>query len=100
MSKRSDKSGAIFIWKIENYSHCIQKTGEPLGSPIFTSKTLEQTRWRLWLYPKGMVDKDSTALELVRYLDDSGPESITVNCKLSFLDLSGSAIEKRETTDR
>ncbi|KAG8185677.1 hypothetical protein JTE90_008947 [Oedothorax gibbosus] len=63
MLTENEKSGDIFIWKTENYSHCIQQTGEPLGSPIFTSRTLDKTKC-LCLYPRGMTDDNSTALEL------------------------------------
>ncbi|CAL1264304.1 unnamed protein product [Larinioides sclopetarius] len=42
-----------FVCLIEDFSYCWHKNGEKLTSPVFYAVELEDTSWRMVLYPRG-----------------------------------------------
>ncbi|CAL1279358.1 unnamed protein product, partial [Larinioides sclopetarius] len=69
------------VWRIENFSYC--RYGEKLKSPVFYAVELEDTSWRMVLYPGGDRDRDYVSLYLFRSKEDNGPENVSINYKLS-----------------
>lgn len=55
------KGGFTFVWTIQNFSYCVETS---LESPIFKMSEKEYDEWCLVLYPKGIDDSDTIALNL------------------------------------
>ncbi|GFS57596.1 hypothetical protein NPIL_4231 [Nephila pilipes] len=53
-----------FLWNIENYDYCWQKSGEYIESPSFNIKSTENTLWRLLLYPRGKTYENFISIAL------------------------------------
>ncbi|GFT01636.1 speckle-type POZ protein B [Nephila pilipes] len=96
----SEKEGFSFTWVIENFNFCWQKEGGAIMSPAFIADTLEKTKWRLLLYPKGVSDvkEDFISFYLERQEDCRGPKSFTIFYELSFLAADGSVLESSGTS--
>ncbi|GFQ79619.1 TD and POZ domain-containing protein 3 [Trichonephila clavata] len=84
----------IMWWKIENYRYCWQKCGKEFSSPIFVATSMENTKWRLLLYPAGVDDKRCIGFFLQREEVDEGPDSVEINFVLEFLRSNGSVLVK------
>lgn len=52
------KEGFTFTWKVENFSMLLHEKDEMLVSPIFIVESLKETRWCLYLYPKGVITNE------------------------------------------
>ncbi|CAL1297510.1 unnamed protein product [Larinioides sclopetarius] len=83
-----------FVWLIENFSYCWHK--EKLTSPVFYAFELEDTSWRMVLYPRGERDKDYISFYLFRNTEVNGPENVSLNYKLSGPAELGSSIRSEE----
>ncbi|GFS71357.1 speckle-type POZ protein-like B [Nephila pilipes] len=84
-----------FYWSINNYSYCCYKKKRGIYSPDFIVNSLENTQWRLLLYPRGSTDENSIDYLLGRTSKD-GPKSITVKCEFAFLAEDGSVLLTKE----
>ncbi|GIY19770.1 TD and POZ domain-containing protein 1 [Caerostris extrusa] len=47
----SERKGFTITWIIENFKYSTYRYGEILESPTFVVDTMEETKWRLFLYP-------------------------------------------------
>lgn len=95
----SEIRGFSLVWKIENFSHCLEKRNEPLESPPFCVDTLSSTSWRLLLYPRGTDDENIIAFYIQRESDDCGPLAITVNFELAFIAPDGTVLKMAELNE-
>ncbi|CAL1282224.1 unnamed protein product [Larinioides sclopetarius] len=84
-----------FIWKLENASYCWQKTGERIESPAFILDSIDETKWKLRLYPRGQDWSNEIGFYLVRDADSKGSDSIEIEYDLSFLAQDGTILESR-----
>ncbi|GFR26005.1 speckle-type POZ protein-like [Trichonephila clavata] len=83
----SENKCFTYTWNIENFSYSWQKNGECISSPIFILDTMEKTKWRLELYPKGCLKHSNNFISffLKRESACRGPEQIDLYFDLSFL---------------
>ncbi|GFU04250.1 TD and POZ domain-containing protein 3 [Nephila pilipes] len=86
------KSACTFLWKIKNFNCLWLKRQERIGSPEFVVETLENTRWKLVVYPRGDRKEDEIAFGLQRSEDDSHIHGIEVYIELAFLSENGSIL--------
>ncbi|GBN94250.1 TD and POZ domain-containing protein 3 [Araneus ventricosus] len=84
-----------FIWKLENASYCWQKIGERIESPSFILDSIEETKWKLRLYPRGQDWSNEIGFYLVREADSKGADNIEIEYDLSFLAQDGTSLESR-----
>ncbi|GBN58921.1 Speckle-type POZ protein B [Araneus ventricosus] len=82
------KTGCIFQWKIHNYSYCWQKTGSCLQSPEFSVDVGKQTKWKLYLYPRGRYSKDIISVYIYR-IHVARDEDLDLRCEFSVLSADG-----------
>ncbi|XP_055938545.1 speckle-type POZ protein-like isoform X2 [Argiope bruennichi] len=97
MSAHIKRNCFTFTWNIENISYCWQKTGEEI-SIIFVVKALEETKYKLNLYPRGLLDDNYISF----YLHNQDATNMMINCELAFLSKQGSilaSIEEENVTD-
>ncbi|GFT39176.1 TD and POZ domain-containing protein 1 [Trichonephila clavipes] len=47
----------VFDWDIENFSFCRQHKMKNICSPVFSAESIENTKWRIKLYPQGIEGK-------------------------------------------
>ncbi|GBN41210.1 hypothetical protein AVEN_165040-1 [Araneus ventricosus] len=81
--KESEKC-FTFIWVLKNADLCWQKQKERIESETFVVDEIEGTRWKLWLYPRGVVT-ENVALFLIREADATGAEYVKIEYDLAFL---------------
>ncbi|GBL84320.1 TD and POZ domain-containing protein 1 [Araneus ventricosus] len=81
-----------FSWTVENINYCWQKKGKQIVSPTFVADTIEETKWKLCLYPRGKESEDFIAFYLHREIDSKGSDSIEIEYELSFLTEDGSLL--------
>ncbi|XP_055953411.1 speckle-type POZ protein B-like [Argiope bruennichi] len=91
----NSKKCFTFIWKLENASYCWQKTGERIESPSFVLDSIEETKWKLRLYPRGQERSNEIGFYLVREADSKGADNIEIQYDLSFLAQDGTVLETR-----
>ncbi|GBN06762.1 TD and POZ domain-containing protein 4 [Araneus ventricosus] len=72
-----------FIWAIEN--GCSLTLGTILSSPVFTVKSMENTKWRLSLHSV----LPYIFMYIYREEEDDGPEEIEIDYELSLLGADG-----------
>lgn len=72
-----------FTWTIENIIVCPLRPGEKLCSPPFIAEKLENTQWRLVLYPRGTKNLKYMSLFLQRQAGSAVVKEIIVDFKLS-----------------
>ncbi|XP_071033416.1 speckle-type POZ protein B-like [Parasteatoda tepidariorum] len=91
-----------FIWKIENFSHCFQKTGEEIESPMFTVEHLSKCKWALEVFPKGKRESSSQSLSLRLKIKEpeDGLETITIGFSFEILDAYGVALSNSISRQR
>ncbi|GBN30955.1 BTB and MATH domain-containing protein 43 [Araneus ventricosus] len=82
-----ENEGFTVIWKIKNFTYCLQKKLEPLSSPSFVVNSFSSTRWNLLLYPRGVEDDKDVSFYLHRKND--GPEKISLDYELSIISAEG-----------
>ncbi|GIY56577.1 speckle-type POZ protein B [Caerostris extrusa] len=94
MAASNYESGNHFTitWRIENANFCWQKEGEHISSPEFVVDTLENTKWSLWLYPKGCRDGSHVGLFLHREDSCSVVKDIEIDYELSFMAADGCSV--------
>ncbi|KAG8173915.1 hypothetical protein JTE90_022538 [Oedothorax gibbosus] len=64
MSDSERKDVVTLLWDIENFNELFDFKIE---SPVFLSHSLDRTRWKMCLYPKGCDgDADDISLSLTR----------------------------------
>ncbi|CAL1280888.1 unnamed protein product [Larinioides sclopetarius] len=80
------------IWEIENGSSL--EIDESLSSPIFTAKSIENTKWSLRL----CSDSSDIDLYIYREEEDNGLEEIEIDYELSFLGTNGLPLVKKADT--
>ncbi|KAG8179971.1 hypothetical protein JTE90_016304 [Oedothorax gibbosus] len=96
MDQASEDYGFTFVWKIHNYSYCVQKVGEYLCSPDFSVNNCE---WNVNLFPRGTEEtpdcigialyKSASEIPMKMHLvlsisTDAGPLKETGILKYSF----------------
>ncbi|GFY37239.1 hypothetical protein TNIN_496211 [Trichonephila inaurata madagascariensis] len=84
----------IMEWSIENYNYFWHNKGENLFSPIFAAILMENTKWRLILYPSGDENDRNISYKLYREVDE-GPENIVINYCLEVLGKDSSALKTK-----
>ncbi|GBL91390.1 hypothetical protein AVEN_146403-1, partial [Araneus ventricosus] len=82
------------IWKLENASYCWQSRSEYIESPSFTVDEIQETKWKLRLYPSY---ENEIGFHLFRQADNKGAESVVIVCELAFLSSDGSLLDVIET---
>ncbi|GFW88423.1 hypothetical protein TNCV_2287491 [Trichonephila clavipes] len=90
----SENKCFTYTWKIENFGYSWQKNGECISSPVFIVDTMEKTKWRLDLYPKGCLkhSMDYISFFLKRESSCRGPEPFDIYFDLSFLTTDNSVL--------
>ncbi|GBO28220.1 Speckle-type POZ protein B [Araneus ventricosus] len=99
----ADGGGKVlkFIWKVENYSYCWNKTDDFLQSPDFQVDVFEGSSWCLKLYPRGVSSYEKyTSVHLGRLESSKGPLGITVDYEIALLRPDGTAEYVKETKGR
>ncbi|GFR12310.1 TD and POZ domain-containing protein 5 [Trichonephila clavata] len=71
-------------WKIVNFSYLWHAKGERIDSPLFSLNELDDTKWKLRLYPRGGTSGNYIAYFLRREAEDPGPDPIEVTFELSL----------------
>ncbi|GFX18703.1 TD and POZ domain-containing protein 5 [Trichonephila clavipes] len=84
----------IFQWNIENFSYCWQKIKEGIESPLFTAESIDNSKWRLFINPRGSSRCGSYIGYFLRRMRDEGPESLEIDSALEFLSLDGTVIKR------
>ncbi|GBM04997.1 Protein roadkill [Araneus ventricosus] len=82
----SEKGECTVIWKVENFSFCLEKTSKDICGVKFISEMIDYTNWILCLL------KDSEAGENVVCLlkrKSGGPETVTIAFKVIALSPDG-----------
>ncbi|GFY08716.1 TD and POZ domain-containing protein 3 [Trichonephila clavipes] len=82
----SEREGYTFLWKIEHFNCAWHRRGEKIESPVFVLDSLERTKWRLCIFPKGDTTENCVAYYLKRHQESKGPNAIEIEYELSFLD--------------
>ncbi|GBM11926.1 hypothetical protein AVEN_209625-1 [Araneus ventricosus] len=71
--EESGKFFFAFTWKLENASYCLEKEGEEIKSPAFVVDSIDETKWKLGLYPRGEEHHGKyIGFYLFREIDGSG----------------------------
>ncbi|GBM31319.1 Speckle-type POZ protein B [Araneus ventricosus] len=89
----TNRKGFTFIWILENFEYCEQKTGQFLKSPTFIVDTIERTKWSLWICPRGYKSESWISLFLGREEDSKGPATIEVDYEVAFLASDGAVLK-------
>ncbi|GBM86304.1 hypothetical protein AVEN_207995-1 [Araneus ventricosus] len=84
-ANQSERKCFTFLWVLQNADFCWQEQKERIESPSFVVEELEGTKWKLWLYPRGILTED-VALFLIRDEDTTGAEYVKTEYDLAFLD--------------
>ncbi|GFS80039.1 TD and POZ domain-containing protein 1-like [Nephila pilipes] len=74
----------IIHWKIMNFSYLWHEKGDRLNSPLFSLNGLDETKWKLRLYPRGDTSGNYIACFLRREVDSSSIEYIGLEFELSL----------------
>lgn len=75
-----------FEWIIREPDFLSQKNGEHFYSPVFSSQANKKIRWRLKIYPKGLVtNKDYVGLYVKRVVEE---DDLPIIVKSKFVSLS------------
>ncbi|CAL1296284.1 unnamed protein product [Larinioides sclopetarius] len=88
MDSETEEEGKCFVfeWKIKNFSYCWHKKGDYLESPSFVVDSIEGTKWKLSLFPRGHTDGNYIGLYLKRDPNCNGPNAgISIEVELSIL---------------
>ncbi|GFQ89257.1 tdpoz3 [Trichonephila clavata] len=83
----------IFNWEIENFTFCWQKETEGIYSPLFSAESIENSKWKLRLNPKG-IDGNFISCYLKRAPTDGRPPFIAVYFDLIFRNVNGSILKE------
>ncbi|GFU61311.1 TD and POZ domain-containing protein 4 [Trichonephila clavipes] len=97
---RDEEYEFLLWWSIENYRYCWQKYQEPLFSPIFTTTSMENTKWRLILYPAGLTKQNYIGFFLQREKDEKSSENVEISFALEFLGSDGSILKEMYSAQR
>ncbi|GBM11924.1 hypothetical protein AVEN_209623-1 [Araneus ventricosus] len=81
-----------FTWALENASYCWQKSKERLLSPVFVVEGIENTKWRLALYPRGKDDDFDISCGLGRNTNSSGVDNVEIDFEIAFLTGDGTVV--------
>ncbi|GBM11905.1 Speckle-type POZ protein B [Araneus ventricosus] len=81
-----------FIWILENFEYCWQKTGNSLKSPTFIVDTFERTKWSLSIKPRGYDSDRWISLYLRREEDSKGSATIELDYEIAFVASDGSEL--------
>ncbi|GIY06262.1 speckle-type POZ protein B [Caerostris darwini] len=54
----------VFTWTIENFSFCIQSCQNWFESPPLIARNMENSRWIILLYPRGIIDENYISVYL------------------------------------
>ncbi|CAL1288870.1 unnamed protein product [Larinioides sclopetarius] len=97
--KKNSKNDCYSItWAIKNFSYCWQKKKKAIVSPIFCVNIPEETKWKLMLFPRGLMDGNFISIFLYRDKDCNFVGNIEVEYSLEILDGDGSALVTNEAT--
>ncbi|GBN72473.1 Speckle-type POZ protein [Araneus ventricosus] len=87
-----------FLWVLKNADFCWQQQKERIESNSFVVDEIEGTKWKLWLYPRGILT-ENVALFLIRDEDTTGADYVKIEYDLAFLD-SGKEVLKSVDKDK
>ncbi|GFU66278.1 kelch-like protein 6 [Trichonephila clavipes] len=91
----SDGYEFILWWNIQNYHYSWHKCLEEFESPIFTTTSMDSTKWHLCLCPLHIENENYIGFYLHREEDDKGPEKIEIEYILEFVGSDGSVLKER-----
>ncbi|KAG8190645.1 hypothetical protein JTE90_002600 [Oedothorax gibbosus] len=83
-----EKRCLTYIWKIQNFSYCIEQQWDALESPPFSICASNEPEWKIRLYPRGEEDTHHIAL----YLQKLSDSLFECDLELSFLDSNGASL--------
>ncbi|KAG8196905.1 hypothetical protein JTE90_027610 [Oedothorax gibbosus] len=83
-----EKRCLTYIWKIQNFSYCIEQQGDALESPPFSICASNEPDWKIRLYPRGEEDTHHIAL----YLQKLSDSLFECDLELSFLASNGASL--------
>ncbi|KAF8771292.1 Speckle-type POZ protein B like protein [Argiope bruennichi] len=84
-----------YTWKLENVSYCLQKRGAVIKSPAFVINSIDETKWKLGLYPRGKQYGNYIGFYLYREGDSKGPEYVEIKYELELV-AEGSSNQTRK----
>ncbi|KAF8771293.1 TD and POZ domain-containing protein 5 [Argiope bruennichi] len=90
--KESEEKHFTFLWKLENISYSLQQIGEVIKSPVFLVDAIEQTKWRLHLFPRGETEGTWLGCNLHREADSKGEDKVEIKYELAFIAKDGSVL--------
>ncbi|GBN77975.1 Speckle-type POZ protein [Araneus ventricosus] len=93
--KESEEKCFTFLWKLENISYCLQKKGERIESLSFVVDAIDETKWTLWLYPRGARDGNYIGYFLMRDADSKGGAKVEIKYELAFTAKDGSVLASK-----
>ncbi|GFY42348.1 hypothetical protein TNIN_420161 [Trichonephila inaurata madagascariensis] len=83
----------VFDWEIENFGFCWQQKKESIYSPVFSAESIENTKWRINLYPQGM-EGYFVACYLYKESNDEKPLDIEIYYDFIFLNANNSVLSE------
>ncbi|GIY46699.1 speckle-type POZ protein [Caerostris darwini] len=90
-NNNSERKGFTIMWIIENFKYSTYRYEVGLQSPTFVVDTMEETKWRLFLYHifyDDNIEKD-LLFGLRRMPHSKGPQSIKIRCECALLTADG-----------
>ncbi|GBM11965.1 TD and POZ domain-containing protein 5 [Araneus ventricosus] len=91
--KGSERKCFTFTWKLENASYCLQKKGEKIVSPAFQVAEMGDSKWKLWLYPRGKENGNYIGFYLHRETDTKGAAYVEIWYDLAVVAKDGSILK-------
>ncbi|GBM11968.1 TD and POZ domain-containing protein 5 [Araneus ventricosus] len=94
-SKESEGKCFTILWKLENISYCLEKKGDRIESPAFVVEAVDQTKWKLLLYPRGGRVENCIGYFLNREADSKGADKVEIKYELAFTAKDGSVLASK-----
>ncbi|GBN91976.1 Speckle-type POZ protein B [Araneus ventricosus] len=91
--QESCKKSFTFTWKLENASYCLETKYAVLKSPAFVADLIDETKWKLGLYPRGLNHGDYIGVYLFRETDSKGAVQVEIYYELAFIGKDGSVLK-------
>ncbi|OXU31024.1 hypothetical protein TSAR_014201 [Trichomalopsis sarcophagae] len=92
------ETNSKFKWNVANFPDYCARSGERLLSPIFSSGTNGEYKWRMELYPFNYHNADMDYLSL--YILSENDFEVAASYELSVLDEYSSTLNKRVTNNQ
>lgn len=78
-----------FTWHFDNFSMCPQQFGSSVNSPVFVANHMEETKWKLCLYPRGCRKINYVACYLEKTEGGDCVEDITIGFHFRIISVHG-----------